>query len=265
MSAAWNAALLCNPPFFADLCSLLRPARFADWPDATSLSSMLAAETPGGSPLRFVADPGAGGEGALAYERRTVAAGEVGLRPGTWHDLFNAFMWIVLPRSRMAISEAHLAAGDGVDGRRPPRRDALTLFDECGVVLACADERAEPLHRAHRWRDLCVRRRSLWWTRLTPMLVGHGLCEQLLKPYSGLTGKALYMSVPPAWFDQPLAVRYRQLDARLASAVRAGSVLQSTSELLPLPMLGVPGWCEANCDPAYYEDARVFRARRSQG
>ena len=32
--------------------------------------------------------------------------------------------------------------------------------------------------------------------------------------------------------------------------------------LLPLPVLGVPGWCDANGDPAYYEDVAVFRPAR---
>jgi hypothetical protein len=34
-------------------------------------------------------------------------------------------------------------------------------------------------------------------------------------------------------------------------------------QFLPLPVLGVPGWCDANQDTAFYEDAEVFRPIRS--
>ena len=37
----------------------------------------------------------------------------------------------------------------------------------------------------------------------------------------------------------------------------------ATKPFTPLPVLGVPGWWPANQDPAFYDDATVFRPPRS--
>jgi hypothetical protein len=36
----------------------------------------------------------------------------------------------------------------------------------------------------------------------------------------------------------------------------------ATKPYEPLPVLGVPGWCAANAERAYYEDTNVFRPKR---
>nr|WP_265343094.1 MULTISPECIES: DUF3025 domain-containing protein [Burkholderia] len=36
-------------------------------------------------------------------------------------------------------------------------------------------------------------------------------------------------------------------------------------DFAPLPVLGVPGWCDANAEAAFYDDPAVFRSvRRSR-
>jgi hypothetical protein len=45
-------------------------------------------------------------------------------------------------------------------------------------------------------------------------------------------------------------------------AAAAASLLDdrlSPRRLLPLPVLGIPGWSAANADPSFYCDALVFR------
>ena len=50
------------------------------------------------------------------------------------------------------------------------------------------------------------------------------------------------------------------IDAWLAQDLTAEKL--SCKPFSPLPVLGVPGWWDANQDPAFYEDTRVFRPRR---
>ena len=38
--------------------------------------------------------------------------------------------------------------------------------------------------------------------------------------------------------------------------------LRSTRELVPLPILGVPGWCPDNTRESYYDNLDYFRAGR---
>ncbi|MBN3821090.1 DUF3025 domain-containing protein, partial [Paraburkholderia sp. Se-20369] len=36
----------------------------------------------------------------------------------------------------------------------------------------------------------------------------------------------------------------------------------TSRDLSPLPVLGVPGWCAENAEPAFYDDPAVFRSGR---
>ncbi len=39
----------------------------------------------------------------------------------------------------------------------------------------------------------------------------------------------------------------------------------TSRDFAPLPVLGVPGWCDANAEAAFYDDPAVFRSvRRSR-
>ena len=132
--------------------------------------------------------------------------------------------------------QAAAIARDGVQPRRGPLRDALTLFDENGALL----QAPAPLWQAlcqRDWAALFITHRALWAeARLT--LVGHALLEQLATaPRKPLTAHVL-----PA--DTVLAMDEAAWAAKPFS---------------PLPVLGVPGWWPANADPSFYADAAVFR------
>jgi len=93
--------------------------------------------------------------GAWGYERSIAESAELGFRQGNWHDLMNLLVWCVFPQSKARLNAAHLAdpAGCARPAARwaaPPRsalRDALTLFDENGVIVASADPSLEPWER----------------------------------------------------------------------------------------------------------------------
>jgi hypothetical protein len=59
-----------------------------------------------------------------------------------------------------------------------------------------------------------------------------------------------------------VAVVDRLLAERLASLADALPHSLVRLALHPLPVLGIPGWCTANRDAAFYDDVSVFRATR---
>ena len=263
VAAAWEPGCFGSNPIFADLDRLFLPRRWRDWPAASELClpaspsfDAFKADVP-----RFVTQSRGAVVSALTYERMVSEHGEVITRERNWHDLFNAFAWWLFPRTRRWLSaahfdDAHAAAG----GRRTRRRDALTLFDECGVVMLCTAGLALPaLHAAHRWHDLFVATRSRWGRDVGALILGHGLYEQCLTPYIGLTGKALWLTVDATFFDLPLPQRYAAADRALHAHLAGSGALRTPGELLPLPVLGVPGWWPGNEHPSFYANAAYFR------
>lgn len=137
-------------------------------------------------------------------------------------------------------------------GERGPVRDALTQFDEDGLVLVSDDAALIDALRSHRWRAaLFERRRSV--ERAALHVIGHALMEKALAPHFGLCAKALYLhadEVPPG---------HEALDGWLAARITEGCWPISPRDLKPLPVLGLPGMTSANTDAAYFDDTRQFR------
>ncbi|MFK7888728.1 MAG: DUF3025 domain-containing protein [Gammaproteobacteria bacterium] len=241
-------------------------AHWQDWPSAAQLNGLLAANmtTAAGHALSFSYDGQAGDEGAAAYETLIDQTGIIPLRPRHWHDLFNALMWISFPATKATLNATHRRELAGSAGPvRSARRDALTLLDECGVLLVIDHENWTALHRAHDWTALFIEHRAAWGQHIVPMTIGHGLLEQCLAPYVGLTAKALHVLMPKDWFTLPDHERHAALDEKLHHAIARDECLMSTKELLPLPVLGIPGWWPANEEASFYANTRYFRPARS--
>jgi Protein of unknown function (DUF3025) len=223
-------------------------------PDPRAELSRRAAEwgvtTASGLPIEFVAADDA--PAGRAYEAHIAATGRVPTRLNP-HDLFNAFVWLALPCTKARLNALQAAAleCDGVGARRGPLRDAATVFDENGALLVTANLELPALLREHRWREAFVERR-IAWSAVRVLCLGHALMEKLGAPYKAITAHALVIELPP---DAPLKALDLMVSLRIDDGFR-------TTALLPLPVLGVPGWCVGNADPAYYDDASVFRPVR---
>jgi hypothetical protein len=169
------------------------------------------------------------------------------------HDLLNALVWLALPRFKARLNALQAAAisRDGVGARRGALRDAATLLDENGVLLVTDEADMALLLRERRWRELFISRRQRW-NMVRVLVCGHALMAKLAAPYKAITGHALLVALPAA-------TAVSEVDARLAARLDEGL---KPSVLMPLPVLGIPGWCAANADPAFYDDGAVFRAAR---
>src|SRR5262249_45564750 len=262
---SWKAALVA-PVFdsLRPLLSRLPPERFPRHDDLNALGT--PARSGSGAPIRFVA-PSTASKSAADYEIRIFDTGEVATRPGSWHDLFNALAWLAFPKTKAVLNRRHR---DEVLARRgePQRgtaRDVLTLFDEGGVLVACADTELSALLREFRWKGLFWERREEARRSMRFHVFGHAIYEKALEPYPGVTAKALIVAVEAAMLDAPVERQLAELDARAAAYFSGAEALASTRSLSPLPILGVPGWSPANEREAYYDDASQFRPGRADG
>jgi hypothetical protein len=195
---------------------------------------------------------------AVEYEKRTASDREL-IVTDSLHDLFNACIWLTLPKTKRAISELHVELGIGENNRRPRRRDVLTLFDESGLILLCNPDQCEEfrqLNEAHQWKTLFVEQRHDFIEHVRPVLFGHGALEQLaIQWHRGLTVKAQWL---PFHCATPLA----EVDEYFAAAIRANRVLHDRERRIPMPLLGIPGWFIENETPSCYNDVSIFRPGR---
>lgn len=252
------------PPYRSPLFAPLAPwlARLPGEPDSRALAELAAREpvfAAAGRPLRFV-PPQLDG---LAYECRVRDRGEVETRPDNWHDFFNALVWFAFPETKRAITAAHVAAMQAPGEARGGVRDALTHFDECGIVVLSSRPELLGLLRDFAWKALFVARRAEVIADMRFVVFGHATYEALLAPFRGLTAKAVLYEIPENWLRLPGEALSAAVDARLAADLASGRYTRPR-DLQPLPLLGIPGVVPASEDPAYYDDTWQFRPGRRQ-
>lgn len=192
-TVGWSSAGLAAP-FLAPLRAHAVLGDLDRFPTVDDLNERLHA------PVRFVLPPPKRERARTRlYEYRAAMDGEVLTRPNNWHDLMNALVWGIFPRTKIALSQLLVAAqeqwlaSDEARGKLPGARlrvqDLLAMFDEGGVVRT-AD-------------------RDVWF--------GHALYEhRWLVPHQPLRGSLL--SLPPRNDDA-------SLDQAIADAIAAPAFL----------------------------------------
>lgn len=204
-----------------------------------------------GMPLCFV--PQTALAKGVAYEAHIHATGAVPTRENL-HDFFNALVWLHFPQAKAVLNriQADQIAALGIQTRGGVR-DAATLFDENAVIFQCDNLILRDALRNFHWYQLFVEERGAWQD-CRVVVFGHALMEKLVTPYRAVTAHAWAL-------DGPVALALP--DAALAVSL-AHAPLHSR-RFAPLPVMGIPGWCEKNEDPAFYRDTTVFRPGRRQG
>ena len=270
MPHSWNPDFVERSPMFEPLRAAVGGLRTAYWPGCDDLNRIIASRgnamvTAGGRPLTFVEQQLRYETFEDKYEPRIFLRGEVQFRSCNWHDLFNALAWLTFPRAKAALNQRHYRELERQRAIKAPNRgpaqDALTLFDEGGVIVVTGDAALGALLSGFEWKELFWRRRTEAMRSMRFYLFGHALYEKALTPFAGVTGRGVIFEVAPAFFNLPLAQQLNELDARLAERANDPSQFLATRELAPVPVLGVPGWCEDNAREEYYDDAAYFRPR----
>ena len=200
------------------------------------------------APVSFV--PQADLPEGVAYEAFIRDTAQVPTREGL-HDFFNALCWMHFPQTKLQLNrlQGQEIARDGVQSRRGPVRDACTVFDENALLIQAPDSVWQALTE-HRWHDALLVQRERWQD-IRLWVFGHAALEKLVRPYKSITVHL---------WRVPASVPSAQLDDWLSQDLSPQKL--ASKPFSPLPVLGVPGWWAANRDPAFYEDAEVFRPRR---
>ncbi|MDP9901647.1 DUF3025 domain-containing protein [Variovorax ginsengisoli] len=232
--------------------ALARGATVADALCAPAFASTPATSHPVavGMPLRFTAAQACPAD--EPYESHIRRTGTVPTRCNL-HDLFNGLVWWQFPQAKRRLNALQAAeiARSGIGATRGALRDAITLFDENGAVLEAPPALWDAL-LARDWHRLFVAERALW-QQARLHLFGHALLEKLVQPRKPATAHVLVVEMPVGAGTAAATAT----DAALAAALDPDWL--ATKPFVPLPVLGVPGWCNENENFSFYDDRQVFR------
>lgn len=267
MAPITDLVALAKRPLFEPIAERLRSFGGETLPGVDALNDLLdklahPPQAASGAPVRFVLPAGE----AAGYEERVYTNGEVETRADNWHDFFNALAWMAYPRTKRILNGRHHAAlqaqrvaGSGVRGAL---RDAVTQFDECGIVVASASPALVDLIRAHEWKELFWMHRAQLACDMRFFVFGHATWDQLRAPFVGLTAKAVFLEADTAWLERPVEQQVADVDARLAEILLRSDAYVQPRDFQPLPLLGIPGVVAESEAPSYYDDVRQFRPKK---
>jgi hypothetical protein len=266
----WDAGFLERSPIFETLRAHAG-AFGAVWPARADLEQRLERRDPpvlsaSGMPLRLVPQGRRNRAPEEKHEARVYLRGELQLRERSWHDLFNLLVWLAFPKAKAALNRRHYQALEAqrASGRanRGPAQDALTLFDEGGVIVASSDQDLLACLSDWRWKDLFWRNRARLAARMRFHVFGHAIYEKGLRPFLGITGRGIALEVEPDLLVAPLPEQLAVLDRRIAEHLSDERRMTATRELAVVPVLGVPGWHPENGREEFYDDTDYFRPGR---
>ena len=185
----------------------------------------------------------------VAYERYIFDSGMCPTRPGL-HDFFNGLCWLQLPLAKQrlnALQAGQIAADAKASAVRGLVRDAITVFDENGLLLDAPPALWVALLERD-WQRLFVELRPLW-EQARVVVFGHALLEKLVKPRKDITAHV--------WRTHCPLDNLAETDAWLAEQFTAARF--AAKPFTPLPVLGIPGWWPRNENFSFYDDSLVFR------
>ena len=204
------------------------------------------------------------------YEQIIAQDTAVPTRENDWHDLFNACIWMQFPKTKWYLNRLHVEDifHHGLHPRTK-RRNHITHFDECGVVLAVpqrhlTDANEVLQHLAfHEWDEAFLKHQSAWGDIIHPRIFGHANYEMLLNPFIGLTGKWIAVIVDDMFEASDLNNQNQLLDEAIKTRIISLEGFAVRSALPPLPLLGVPGWHHTQ-NSAFYANQEYFRPLRGK-
>ena len=246
------------PPFFL-LEKLFGLSRWNAWPNAAGLNQL--AENMSADVPKFVCQSDVEGESDY-YEQIIYKQGRVPTRADNWHDLFNGLIWLMFPRTKALLNQQHIEDINRFGlSPRTKRRNHITHFDECGVVLVSQKDTVQQLLAEHQWQQAFWHHRMEWQQHIQVWVFGHANLEMLVNPFMGLTGKWIPVYVESDYFLLDKHAQLTVIDDRLYEKIQNG-LFSENRPLKPLPLLGVPGWTPENEDVSYYENTDYFRPKR---
>jgi hypothetical protein len=263
----------CASPSVTRLLTEMNLIDLCEFPSAEQLNALSQSFHSKWQGPHFVAQSELGEEETRYYETIIGEDNVVPTRENNWHDLFNALIWIQFPKTKGLLNALHV---DDINtfgiSPRTARRNRITHFDECGVVLALEtpkeNEKAELEQfltslATHNWHDVFINQRNKWAGDVTPFIFGHANLEMMLNPFIGLTGKWLAVAVPEGFSQLSEWQQRNEVDNAVVKRIGQLNNFQQAPLLKPIPLLGVPGWYHHQPD-SFYGNEDYFRPIRKE-
>ncbi|MCK5664714.1 MAG: DUF3025 domain-containing protein [Thiotrichaceae bacterium] len=274
----WDPEFLNKSLIFSDLKLLLKNTNWTDWPGCQGLLGLLNNPVilSSGLQLDMKTQDDTLPFPEMGYEERVYKKGIISTREENWHDLFNAFIWLLFPKTKVLLNDLHMQELKKQAGKkRTPARDAITHIDESGIIIVSSDSSLLDFLKNHQWQEVFVQSRGLWFNRgfekgvekgfqqqIGAFVFGHGMYEKAFKPFIGFTGKAYCLKVDNGFYREDKMSQYHMLDQLLCHDIKQKNALCDSSSLSPLPILGVPGWSKDNESPDFYDNKNYFRPKQ---
>ena len=265
---AWNHEFISQLPMLPmqQLETHFDLSGFADWPNADGLNVLKTRKANVDIP-DFVCQNQLP-ESEDYYEQIIHQQHIIPTRPNSWHDLFNGLIWLQFPKTKHLLNQQHVEDIEehGLSPRTL-RRNNLTHFDECGVIVTYqhSDVFLQLIDnlKQHQWQSVFVENRHCWGNQINSFMFGHANLEMLLQPFIGLTGKCLAIQVDSQFSTLPYSEQVAQLDNLLVNQILKTDLFAAHKPLSPIPLLGIPDVWDANNDPGFYLNTDYFRPRPS--
>ncbi len=243
-----HAALERAAACFADAREWPQPATWRGALEAAGLATPLVTEH--GLPIGFALSPPksksrrrrAPVDVGTIYDERIYVRGEVPSRADSWHDFLNMLIWATFPAAKRAVNERQRSALrayvlDGaprIPGARTREQDALSMFDEGGILVLSTPDAAPGVNAALERADADALGASVRNGDVVVFAFGHALHEHLLS--SPLTVRAFALPLVVEALPGALDARIALADVTLAAALAERRVLTAPTGVPAMPV-----------------------------
>jgi len=193
------------------------------------------------------------------YEPRIFLRQELQTRTENWHDFFNAMVWLTFENTKSILNQLHYqsAIKRKAGTNRSGLENAITLFDECGIIIISDNEQLLAMIKQHQWKELFIDNRDSFNNDLFCFVFGHAMYEKALSPYIGMTCQALLINSREL-ISSCQSNTLTDIDHCVADYWKNRRIT-STDDLSAFPLLGIPGLHEDNSARSFYDNSDYFR------
>jgi Protein of unknown function (DUF3025) len=253
----WNPDFHSSLPLFDSIEPFFRHfLKYKNWPTLKQLNQLFIENK---LSVKAVEQQGKPEKFDDHYESRIYLKGELQTRTENWHDFFNAMVWLGFPDIKKTLNELHYQTSHSREAgtNRSSLENAIALFDECGLIIISDQQDLLDLIRNHQWHEIFFDQKDAFDKHIRCITFGHAMFEKALNPYIGMTAHAVLIHS-----SELLNKDLMTINKTVANMWKYNEI-QTSRDLQPVPILGIPGWCKFEQNEVFYSNADYFRPKKT--